>query len=201
MGDPAAEFFTQLVAQDPSVPDELKTQVRLVVQTPDDGRSTDPRFTPASARSVVSNSTPKVSLTDGFPLLIGCQASLDELNRRLAEKNKPDLPMARFRPNIVISNSQPFEEDRWRIIRVGDCILHVVKPCPRCKQSCTDQRTGAVTDEPLATLCDFRALDSNNVTNVYFCQNALAAPGSIAKSIRVGDKVEVLEWGEPVYTD
>jgi uncharacterized protein YcbX len=201
MGDRAAEFFTELVALDPSVPDELKTQVRLVVQTPDDGRSTDPRFTPASARSVVSNSNPKVSLTDGFPLLIACQASLDELNRRLREKNKPELPMARFRPNIVISNSEPFEEDRWKVIRVGGSILHVVKPCPRCKQSCTDQLTGAVTDEPLATLYDFRALDPKNVANVYFCQNALAAPGSAGASIRVGDKVEVLERGEPVYTD
>jgi hypothetical protein len=53
----------------------------------------------------------------------------------------------------------------------------------------------------VATLAEFRALDSNNSTNVYFCQNALASPGSIGKTIRVGDTVEVLEWGKPEYTD
>jgi uncharacterized protein len=146
MGEEASAFFTQLVALDPDVPDELKSQVRLVVQTPNDSRSTDPKFTPVSTRSVLSNAAPKVSLTDGFPLLIGCSSSLDELNRRLAEKSKPVLPMARFRPNIVISNSKPFEEDQWKVIRIGDCILHVVKPCPRCKQSCTDQQTGNALD-------------------------------------------------------
>ena len=61
--------------------------------------------------------------------------------------------------------------------------------------------SGVVTDEPVATLAEFRALDSNNSANVYFCQNSLASPGSIGKSIRVGDTVEVLEWGTPEYTD
>jgi uncharacterized protein len=149
MGEEASAFFTKLVALDPEVPDELKSQVRLVVQTPSDARSTDPKFTPASTRSVLSNAGPRVALTDGFPLLVGCSSSLDELNRRLAEKNKAELPMARFRPNIVISNSKPFEEDGWKVIRIGDCILHVVKPCPRCKQSCTDQQTGTIYRSPI----------------------------------------------------
>jgi uncharacterized protein YcbX len=58
-----------------------------------------------------------------------------------------------------------------------------------------------VSDEPVATLAEFRAMDSRNAANVYFCQNALASPGSIGGSIRVGDAVEVLDWGNPEYTD
>ena len=48
---------------------------------------------------------PQGGLTDGFPILIATQASLDELNRRLAEKGKPELPISRFRANIIITNT------------------------------------------------------------------------------------------------
>lgn len=141
MGNEAAQFLTELVSADSEVPDELKTGVRLVVQTSEDRRSADDAFVPAAARRL-NGQNPSVSLTDGFPVLIACEASLQELNRRLKEKGKAELPMARFRPNIVIQGTQPFEEDNWRVIRIGSVVLHVVKPCPRCKQSCTDQMTG-----------------------------------------------------------
>jgi hypothetical protein len=152
-----------------------------------------------------------VALSDGFPILIASEASLLELNRRLEVKGKPKLPMSRFRPNIVIGAAaaadgdtevlEPFEEDRWKVIRIGDVVFHVVKPCPRCKESCTDQLTGEVTSEPVATLREFRALDPSNSENVYFAQNAIPDVASAGKSIRIGDGVEVLQWGDPIYSD
>jgi uncharacterized protein len=132
--------------------------------------------------------------------LIASEASLSELNRRLKEKGKELLPMSRFRPNIVIKGTTPFMEDKMKVIQIGETILHIVSCCPRCKQSCTDQMTGIVTDEPVMTLRDFRTAP-NDPDSVYFAVNAIPAPSSIGKTIRVGDAVKVLQWGDEVYGD
>jgi uncharacterized protein YcbX len=142
-------------------------------------------------------------LTDGFPILVATQASLDELNRRLKDKGKDQLPMNRFRPNIVISDTlKPFDEDNWKMIQIGEgknaVILHMSKGCPRCKQSCTDQITGKRGDEPLATLSDFRVLGASDV-DVFFAQNAVLNGDSYRSSIRVGDPVTILTRGNPCW--
>ena len=109
--------------------------------------------------------------------------------------------MSRFRPNIILRGlSKPFVEDTIKTLEVGNdgIILHVVSSCPRCKQSCTDQLTGQVTAEPLETLMEFRRLSGDNV---YFAVNAVAAPGSIGKTIRTGDAVRILQSGQPVWSE
>lgn len=135
------------------------------------------------------------------PRLIASESSLDDLNARLKAAGKETVPMARFRPNIVIRGTEPFAEDRFKVLQVGDdgILLHVVSSCPRCKQSCTDQETGAVTAEPVATLQSFRRLSGDD--NVYFAVNAIPAPGSIGKVIRAGDPIRVLRTGDPVWSE
>jgi uncharacterized protein len=125
---------------------------------------------------------------------------LADLNRRLKEKGKEMLPMSRFRPNIVIQGTTPFSEDRMKIIQIGETIFHVVSSCPRCKESCTDQLTGVVTEEPVLIMREFRQ-PTGDPDGVYFAVNAIAAPGSVGNTIRVGDVVKVLQWGEPVWGD
>lgn len=201
MGEPAAAFFQQIIDLDDHVPDELKRAgVRMVVQAATDTRCADDAYVPAAARTWTGQS-PAVALGDGFPVLIACEASLQELNRRLVEKGKEPLPMSRFRPNIVISGTEPFEEDSWKVIQIAGVLFHVVKGCPRCKESCTDQTTGKVTEEPLETLREFRALDPKNGENLYFAQNAIPAVGAVGQSIEVGATVQVLQHGEPVWGD
>jgi uncharacterized protein len=131
--------------------------------------------------------------------LIASEASLAELNRRLKEKGKDSLPMTRFRPNIVVQGTTPFVEDRMKVLQIGKTIFHVVSSCPRCKESCTDQITGFVTEEPVVTMRDFRQCGQPD--GVYFAVNAIPAPGSAGRTIRVGDPVKVLQWGEPVWGD
>jgi hypothetical protein len=42
--------------------------------------------------------------------------------------------MNRFRPNLVVSGAKPFDEDSWRLLRVGSGLeFENVKPCDRCK--------------------------------------------------------------------
>ncbi|CAB9504293.1 amidoxime reducing component [Seminavis robusta] len=195
MGDDAANFVAGVVAKDSDAPPNA-ANVRLVSMSAENRRETDDKYTPNAALSW-TGAAPKVGLTDGFPILIANTASLEELNRRLAKKGKEPIPMSRFRPNIVVSGAKPFEEDTWKVISIGDgVLLHIVKGCPRCKQSCTDQQTGKVSEEPLETLAEFRALGPVK-ENVYFAQNAIAH--TVRGTLSVGAKVHVLERGEPTW--
>src|SRR5262249_21031286 len=96
--------------------------------------------------------------SDGFPVLIRSQASLDELNRRLVERGSDPIPITRFRPNFVVTDCDAFAEDTWDVVQIGDVTLDIVKPCGRCVTTTVDQATGTVPDhtEPLATLNTFR---------------------------------------------
>lgn len=69
-----------------------------------------------------------VSFADGFPFLLISQASLDDLSSRLAD----DIEMKRFRPNIVVSGCEPFDEDSWGEFSIGDFEFKAVKKCSRC---------------------------------------------------------------------
>jgi uncharacterized protein YcbX len=125
-----------------------------------------------------------VSFADGYPFLLISEASLAELNSRL----EVPVPMNRFRPNFVVSGSGPFEEDGWKIIRIGNTVFHVVKPCARCVLTTIDQSTGIKDGkEPLKTLAEFRTEDGK----VLFGQNLIAE--NVGGSIKVGEEVEVLE--------
>jgi uncharacterized protein len=124
----------------------------------------------------------RIAFSDGFPILLISQESLDELNRRLAEP----LPMNRFRPNLVVRGAgEPHAEDGWRRLRIGRTEFAVVKPCPRCVATTIEQGTGARGKEPLRTLAGYRSVDGK----VYFGQNLIhGGPGRI----RLGERVEVV---------
>jgi hypothetical protein len=124
----------------------------------------------------------RTGFADAFPFLVISEASLDDLNSRLAVP----LPMNRFRPNLVIGGATPFAEDGWSRIRIGTIGMRVVKPCARCLVTTTDQLTGERGVEPLRTLATYRRVDGK----VMFGQNVLHdGTGRLA----VGDPVTVLE--------
>lgn len=105
-----------------------------------------------------------VSFADGYAFLVIGQASLDDLNTRLAANGAGALPMNRFRPSIVVAGSAPYAEDAWDRVRVGEAILRAAKPCGRCEVTTTDQATGEVRGpEPLATLAAYRSSDEFGV--------------------------------------
>lgn len=150
-----------------------------------------------------------VSFADGYPLLVIGEGSLAEVNERLHDRYKDDeygeklpLPMNRFRPNLVVQGSDPFEEDRWAKIRVGEMIFRVVKPCARCVMTTVDQARGEFDGkEPLKTIATFRMAkdvfpgkyeDLGQTANaVLFGENLI--PENSGSTVRVGDEVEVLE--------
>lgn len=196
VGDKAASFIQAIISNE----EDSYEDVRVVALLPEDKRRVDEKYCPNAVKDMFLR-VPRVSLTDGFPILIASEESLTALNERLRKKKKDVLPMSRFRPNIVIKGAlKPFDEDEWKAIQIGENgpIFHVVKGCPRCKQSCTDQLTGEKYDEPLETLKEFRALGKDPEA-VYFAQNALVQPGCEGMEIQVGDVVKVLTRGDPVW--
>lgn len=123
----------------------------------------------------------RTGFADGFPFLLIGEASLADLNRRLAAP----LPMNRFRPNLVVSGSTPFAEDAWRGIRIGALEMEVVKPCARCVVTTTSQERGERDgDEPLRTLATFRRQDGK----VMFGQNVVHYG---LGRLQVGDEVAI----------
>lgn len=123
-----------------------------------------------------------VSFADGFPLLLASESSLAQLNGHLEAK----IPISRFRPSIVIDGAEPFAEDRWKEIKIGDGSFRVVKRCARCKVTTIDQDTGTPTgNEPLKTLAAVNA-EGNEV---FFGQNLIPNGECV---IRVGDDVTIV---------
>ncbi|TDB68173.1 MOSC domain-containing protein [Arundinibacter roseus] len=157
-----------------SVSDELDSglsewfgrSVRLVLMPESSQRLVDPRY-------AKHNET--VSFADGYPVLLIGQSSLDTLNAKLEEP----VSMKRFRPNLVITGSEPFAEDSWTNVRIGTAEFLVVKPCARCVLTTVDPLTGETGSEPLKTLATFRKQGNK----ILFGQNLLPLPGQLA----VGD--------------
>ncbi|MEP6835141.1 MAG: MOSC N-terminal beta barrel domain-containing protein [Gemmatimonas sp.] len=135
-----------------------------------------------------------VALSDGAPLLLLSEASLEQLNDQLTSRTVAPVGIDRFRPNVVLSGTTAHDEDTWRTIEIGGITIGVGSPCPRCVIPTIDQsrgvRASALRDEPggepLRTLATYRRQGSG----VMFGMNATNdTPGVI----RLGDVVKVIE--------
>ncbi|MGA6100212.1 MOSC domain-containing protein [Stutzerimonas marianensis] len=160
-GDAAAAWLTRLLGR-PS---------RLVYLPASRGIQVDPAYAAPGELTAFS---------DGFPFLLIGQASLDDLCARIGRP----LDMRRFRPNLVVSGAEPYAEDGWRRIRIGDMRFRVVKPCSRCAIPTIDPNTAIRSEdrEPLATLMTYRKGEGG----VFFGQNLIAeGPGTLATGMPV----------------
>ncbi|MEJ0084337.1 MAG: MOSC N-terminal beta barrel domain-containing protein [Pseudomonadota bacterium] len=148
------------------------------------------RFDPGAPRECSAEWTGEVravtEFADGFPILVISRASLTELNSRL----DVDLPMERFRPNVVLEGVEAYDEDRIHELRADGIAVRMVKPCTRCAITTTEQSTGERDGvEPLATLKSYR-FDAG-LRGVMFGQNAIIVRGTGA-TLAVGQKLEVV---------
>jgi uncharacterized protein len=118
-GDEAAGWFAEVLGRD----------CRLVRTPTDYTRRVNPKH--ASPEDCVS-------FADGFPLLLATEASLADLN---THGNFP-ATMDRFRPNVVIANTEAWIEDKWKRLQIGDVTFRSPKKCARCGVPAIDQTTG-----------------------------------------------------------
>ncbi|REG90528.1 MOSC domain-containing protein [Algoriphagus antarcticus] len=152
--------------------DVLKMKVRLVKMPDTTERKVDPKY---------AVNEESVSFADGMPYLLIGQKSLIDLNSRL----ESPLPMNRFRPNIVFSGGDPFAEDSWKRIQIGEVGFQVIKPCARCVMTTVDQDSGTKGTEPLITLATYRKVGNK----ILFGQNMVALSSGV---IKVGDELKLI---------
>ena len=160
----ASDWFTQA----------LKIPTRLVYMNEESQRKIEPEYS-LSGEEITS-------FSDGYPILIIGQSSLNDLNNRL---DNP-LNINRFRPNFVFTDGEPFEEDAWHEFMVGNVRFFGVKPCARCIMTTIDQETGEKSGkEPLLTLNKYRKAGNK----ILFGQNVLIIQ---LGTVSVGNDVTVL---------
>ena len=151
------------------------------------------RFDPAHKRQSNRERTGKVEalnrFSDGYPILMISAASLADLNDRLRAAGREALPMNRFRPNIVLGELGPFDEDRLLSLSSAGFALTPVKPCPRCPIPSVDQATGVRGPDPLDILGQYR---DHPELGVVFGQNVIVARG-YGSTLMVGQALDP-EW-------
>jgi len=167
-----------------------------------------------------------LSLADAGPLLLTSEGSLAQLNAWVAaEADQPDvagidpgdlsasadeardaphqgaagstpLAMLRFRPNVVIDGEQPFAEDDWHLVRLGDLDFRRSMVCDRCVMTTVDPVTLGGGKEPIRTLARHRRWDGKTWFGI-----RLVPLGH--GTIRVGDRVSAVadDSGAPREAD
>ncbi|MBZ2195313.1 MOSC domain-containing protein [Occultella gossypii] len=151
--------------------------VRLVWQDDPTARSVDAEHGGRPGDSL--------TLADAGPLLLTSEASLAQLQDWIdAEAGEPDpvgldpddvsgpgvlatvarrvvapLSMLRFRPNVVIDGEEPFAEDGWPTVRIGDVEFRTTEICDRCVMTTIDPVTLVGGKEPIRTLARHRRWD------------------------------------------
>ncbi|GHJ46888.1 molybdenum cofactor biosysynthesis protein [Catellatospora sp. TT07R-123] len=134
-----------------------------------------------------------LNLSDAGPVLLASTASLRLLNDWIAQgavergEDLPEpLPMARFRPSVVVDGAvEPFAEDGWQRVRIGDTLFRFAEQCDRCALTLIDTTTFTSGREPIRTLARHRARDGKT----WFAVRLVPVGGP--SLIRVGDPVTV----------
>ena len=163
MGDLAAQWFT----------DFLGRPLRLVRFDPEQKRLSDSAWT--------GDVEAENAFSDGFPVLVTCAASLDEFNRRLSLAGQPQVTLARFRPNVVLSGLDAHGEDHVDELlfntATGPIRLKLVKPCTRCSIPDVDPLTALAGHAVGDVLASYRA-DARLQGALTFAMNAVIVSGT-----------------------
>jgi len=162
-GDEAADWFSNW----------LGASVRLVHIAEGFKRKLNPEY--------AVNADDHTGFADAYPILLISEESLGDLNSRL----EYSVPMNRFRPNLVVKGCDPYAEDGWNQIRIGDVKVTIVKPCARCEVTTIDKETLERNKEPLKTLGKYR----KHKLGAIFGQNVIPLNSG---RIRLGMNVEIL---------
>lgn len=109
----------------------------------------------------------RLNFTNEAQFLLVSEESVSDLNSKLSSNTRKGIdgvtvkvnPM-RFRPNLVVSGGEPYSEDRWRNLKIGNNCFTSLGGCNRCQMINFTHKDGQVqkSNEPLATLASYRRL-------------------------------------------
>lgn len=131
----------------------------------------------------------ETTLSDGAPVLLLGQASIDALNARLIDAASQPVTLLRFRPNILVHGITAHDEDQWSEIVIGAVTMGVGAPCARCVITTIDPHTATAGIEPLRTLATYRRQSGA----VMFGVNASVAlhTDAAVRCVSVDDSIQV----------
>ncbi|KAJ3165238.1 hypothetical protein HDU88_004321 [Geranomyces variabilis] len=175
----------------------LGFRVRLLRKDTETVRELDPLHTPAVE---LFESEPQTALADGYPFLILSDASVADLNVRLAARGAPAVTLHNFRPNIFISSPTPYFEETFFTVAMSSHEVFVNSRCVRCVLPNNDPQTGvAHKKEPLATLMTYRRVDPGAKWTP--CLGVNATHRDAGWVLHVGDAVSVTCSGDFHHRD
>lgn len=146
----------------------LKTEVRLVRML-------------AGAREKTGNEARSLRFVDDYPLHIASLGSLEDLNSKLPSP----VSILRFRPNIVLSGGEPWAEDKWSSVKMGQNNFKVGRACTRCTITTVDPTTAERGPEPLKTLAGFRRDAKNKIEFGLYLHTVDKAELTVGMSVTV----------------
>lgn len=140
--------------------------------------------TPVRLVRISEDETRPGRFADGAPIMIVSEESLRDLEKRSGQS----LAIARFRPNILITDCGAYDEDRIPKFSIGKVQFEAKKPCTRCKITTIHPLTGEVGEEPLKTLATYRQTEKGVAFGHYF---NYSITGSTWAQIDVGQKLQL----------
>ena len=184
MGSVAAQWFTDFLSlTDAGLPGANAPKFRMVRFDPDHKRLANKTWTKGVEAMT--------QFTDGYPMLVLSQASLDALNVKLKAAGHAAVGIERFRPNIVLAGVDAHDEDRLNELTIatteGPVALSLVKPCPRCPIPNIDPKT-AISTPAVGDMLQTYRQDARVGGSITFGMNAITASGFDAV-LRVGQVV------------
>lgn len=131
------------------------------------------------------------AFADGYPVTLASLDSLARLNDWIVEdallrgeEPQPPLPIERFRPNLVVEGAEPFAEDAWTRVCVGDVRFRKAKAVDRCVMTTISLLDLSTGKEPIRTLARHRMWDHKTWFAVHLIPETTGA-------IKLGDPVTV----------
>jgi uncharacterized protein YcbX len=191
MGALAGQWFTDFLSQ--TEEGRALGPLRLV--------RFDPEFQRASSTKWTQGVQALNQFSDGYPLLVLSAAALAEFNERLTAQGLSPVDMARFRPNLVLSEVAAHTEDHAKALTIvtdqRSVTLRPVKPCPRCSIPNVDPQTAELQPQVSAVLASYRQ-DARLEGAVTFGMNAIVTEGLVPADsdepeavLKVGQAVQV----------
>jgi len=120
------------------------------------------------------------------PITLVSEESVEELGRRAGRES---VDARRFRMLLEVAGCAPHEEDSWvgRRVRVGDALVEILGPVPRCATTTRDPSTGIRDFDALRAIAAYRGRREGKKIDFGVYARALE-PGTV----RVGDSVLLL---------
>jgi molybdenum cofactor sulfurtransferase len=156
-----------------------------------------PETVPVTPGACVSK---PILLANESPILTISRSSLNRLNELIKAEGGKAAQAEVFRANIVVAENpayppgleDPYAEDDWRYLQIGQQYFEMLGACRRCQMVCIDQQTAERNQEPFVTLSKTRRFDGR----VYFGEHTCHLPWDDVSSplrqnptITVGDTV------------